>query len=404
MVNYVLSLKMSEDNMKKILFVMPSLNMGGVRSSFLNLLYELEDSNLNISVLCFDQDNMEKLPPYVKIIPTNKFLRLSAVKQSVINKESKLMGLVRLTAGFLAKKISQNIAYRLLFFTYKKLKDYDVAISFTQTPNKSLFGGCNEFVLNKVCAKKKISFIHCDYSLAGIDTDYSRKIYKKFDIIATVTNGVRESFVKCRSELAYKTKVVYHFHQFNKIKSLSEIDTCEYNKNVVNFITVARLSPEKGHERMLEGFKRLKDDGYNFCWHIVGGGSDEFERTLYQKIKDYGLSKHVIMYGRQSNPYRYMKNADVLLVTSFHEAGPMVCIEGFSLGIPAIMTNTISSEELVGEKEYGIVCESTSESLYLTVKKVIESPDKLLKYRSNISKGFVCTNELAKKQFLDIIQ
>lgn len=389
--------------MKKILFVMPSLNMGGVCSSFLNLLYELEDSNLNISVLCFDQDNIEKLPSYVKIIPTNKFLRLSAVKQSVINKESKLMGIVRLTVGFLAKKVSQNIAYRLLFFIYKKLKDYDVAISFTQTPNKSLFGGCNEFVLSKVEAKKKIAFLHCDYEKTGINTAYSKKIYRQFDKIAAVSDGVKAIFEKSTEDLKDKVFTVYNCHRFDNIKKLSKKGKVEYKDNLINFVTIARLSEEKGHERMLRVFAKLKELNYSFCWHVVGGGNNEFVDMFLNEVERYGISGSVKFYGYHSNPYPFIAKADMLLVPSFHEAAPMVYGEALSLCVPVLTTNTLSAYEFIEKNKFGIVCENTETALYESIKEILDNSDSIIEYKKNISNRFEATNEIAIKQFFDII-
>ena len=66
--------------------------------------------------------------------------------------------------------------------------------------------------------------------------------------------------------------------------------------------------------------------------------------------------------GEKVNPYAYMKNADYLLVPSYHEAAPLVFDEAKCLGLKIITTDTVSAKELVGT-DYGIVCENEDSAL-----------------------------------------
>jgi len=76
-----------------------------------------------------------------------------------------------------------------------------------------------------------------------------------------------------------------------------------------------------------------------------------------------GMTQSVFFYGEQTNPYRYMKNADLLLMTSFHEAAPMVIDEAVSLGIPVLTAETTSSQEMVHGRHCGRVCPNTREGI-----------------------------------------
>jgi len=388
---------------KNILFVMPNLKTGGITSAFLNLLDELRNSKLKIDVLCFDSDDVNLLPSYVNILPSNKFLRILTVNQMVINKESKILGLFRLFCGAITNLLGQGLVYKILMLSYRKTKKYDVAISFSQTANNSLFGGCNEFVLQRSVASEKISFLHCDYQKSGLDTPYSKKIYNQFDKIAAVSDGVKNLFIKCRPELKNKVFTVYNCHQFESIKNLSQKGSIKYQSDVLNFVTVARLSKEKGHERMLSVFKKLKDAGYNFCWHIIGGGTQDFVNDFTYKINEYKLSENVVMHGKQDNPYKYMLNADVLLVPSFHEAAPMVYSEALCLCIPIVSTNTLSADEFITKNSFGLVCDNNECSLFSSVKSIIDNPLLLDKYKTAIKSLFDTTNNTALNQFYKLL-
>ena len=388
---------------KKILFVMTNLKTGGIQSAFLNLLNELKNGKIDIDVLCFDTDDNKKLPSFVNPLPSNRFLRMLAVSRKQINKESMLLGLFRYFCGAFVKLFGQKYVYKLLTKSYKKLTGYDAAISFAQSENHSLCGGCNELVLYRINAKKKISFVHCDYEQAGLNTSYSREIYNQFDKIAAVSNGVKDKLINACPEFKEKISVVYNCHNFEKIISMSQEDTVKYLHDKLNFVTVARLSPEKGHKRMLSVFKKLSDEGYDFYWHIVGGGNDKYEMELSHLIECYGLNDKVKLYGNQLNPYRYMKDADILLLPSFHEAAPMVYSEAFILGLPVLSTNTLSADEFISKYEFGLVYDNDEESIYEMSKGIINNPDKIMKFQTIINNDYKPTNEMAIKQFLNII-
>lgn len=387
---------------KRILFVIPNIINGGIKSSFLNLINEISHENVDIDLLSFDDSGISDLPSFVNCLPSNVFLRMISQEQKKANEKSRLFGLFRLFCGAWVKIFGQKYLFKLLFLSYKKLSGYDVAISFSQSPNRSLSGGYNEFVLYRVCADQKVTFLHCDYKSVGINTPYSKYIYKRFDKIAAVSNGVKDVFLSECPFLRDKTYVVHNCHRISNIRNLSLEDTVEYNKDVVNFVTVARIAMEKGHIRMLDVLDRLKKEGKNFCWHIVGGGKEPIVSELKAKIESLGLDRCVKMYGDQKNPYRFLRNADFLLLPSFHEAAPMVYGEAIILGIPVVTTNTISAMEFIGESGFGMVCNNDSEGLYNAIKEILDNPKKLDKYKTSINQ-ISFTNAIAKKEFFDML-
>ena len=89
------------------------------------------------------------------------------------------------------------------------------------------------------------------------------------------------------------------------------------------------------------------------------------------------MEEQVFFLGEQKNPYRYMLNADYLLVPSLHEAAPMVFDEANIIGLPIISTNTTSAHEMVADNG-GIVCESFGEieNILIELKKNINKKNK----------------------------
>jgi len=64
-------------------------------------------------------------------------------------------------------------------------------------------------------------------------------------------------------------------------------------------------------------------------------------------IQESSMKNNIYLFGEKRNPYRYMKNADYLVLSSYHEAAPMVYDEANILGLPIISSNTISAKEMI---------------------------------------------------------
>jgi glycosyltransferase involved in cell wall biosynthesis len=153
---------------------------------------------------------------------------------------------------------------------------------------------------------------------------------------------------------------------------LSAENTVIYDPDVINILTVGRLSEEKGHMRVVDALFKLKEDGYKFCWHIVGNGPEA--EKLAEIAEEYNMSRNIVLHGDTENPYRYYVNADVLLVPSYHEAAPMVFGEAEYFRLPVLATKTTSTQELVIDKNIGIVTENSDEGILKGLEYVFKNP------------------------------
>lgn len=361
----------------EVLFVMTTMRTGGIATSLHNLLHELvNDTNYHLTLLLFDDSFVidADIPEGVDVITAGQLPRVIALSQNETFSIDKKLAYKRLFAGFLAKFFSQELAYTYLFRGFNLNRHWDVAISCTQSaPNHHLYGGCNEFVLNKINATKKLTFIHCDYISYGLKSRYNHKIYSSFNCIATVSDSVRRVFLEAEPSLSSKTITIYNCHDVRRILEKSEMDPIKTEKSFFNIVTVARLSEEKGHVRALNAIGRLINEGYSIKWHVVGGSNDDFIDAFSELINKHGINKNVILYGEQKNPYRIMKQCDLLLVPSIHEAAPMVFGEAEILKLPILTTETISAIELVENKKIGWVCDNSEDGIYKGLKELLDS-------------------------------
>ena len=89
---------------------------------------------------------------------------------------------------------------------------------------------------------------------------------------------------------------------------------------VPTFAAVGRLSYEKGNDRLLEACRLLHTDGFDFRLWIIGEGPERDK--LESLIREYNLEQCVKLWGFQTNPYPYMRGADLLLISADHGCDP----------------------------------------------------------------------------------
>lgn len=366
----------------RVLIVLDNIHTGGISKSLLNFLPFIS-KYAECDMLVFKRTDFKEIsiPKNVKIVNTNERLNVLGMSQSEMMRYSKRGAVLRTFLVILSRLINGNFSRKILFSSMKQLGQYDLAISYSQDVGwNTISTGCNQFVLEKVNAKKKIAYVHCDYEKFGGYDSRQEKEYGKFDKIVCVSNGCKNSFVRMFPKLENKCYVCENFININEINEKISHGCINYNKEHINFVTVCRLSEEKGIIRTIDILERLKkEQNSQFKWTIVGDGPDKVK--INQLINEKGLSNDIDLVGKKNNPFVYIKNADFFLLPSFHEAAPMVYGEAISLGVPVVTTNTISAKELIEERDYGIVCENSEEGIYSTLKNIFDGNIKLRKMK-----------------------
>ncbi|MDD4413156.1 MAG: glycosyltransferase [Oscillospiraceae bacterium] len=362
--------------MKKLLFVNNNMKIGGVQKSLCNLLIEISGL-YDITLLLFDKsgDYLNDIPSNVKVISTKSAFHCLGISQS------EAIGGWKLLRGFFvifSRVFGLPAALKLISLTQRKIIGYDVAISFLHASRSSgFYGGCNEFVLNKVISKEKITFLHCDYTQTGAANDYNNSNYRRFDKIAACSEGCRQKFLEVIPEMTDRCFVVRNCNDFREIAVLSEQEPVCYDKSYLNILTVARLGGEKGIERVIPAIYQCVQKGYNVRYHIVGDGI--MRSKLENMVKDLKIEENIFFYGNQANPYRFMKNADLLVLPSYHEAAPMVFDEAICMNLPILATKTTSTDEMILKVNAGWVCENSEDGILKALMGIASDPEALSK-------------------------
>ena len=140
---------------------------------------------------------------------------------------------------------------------------------------------------------------------------------------------------------------------------------------------MGRLADQKRQERIVEIAKILNNRGCDIEYWILGTGPRE--RELKDLVHSEGLDNVVFFKGFQSNPYPYIKTADVFLLTSQTEGYPLVICEALCLGKAIVSTKVTGANELLSG-DVGFLCGYNSLELSDAIEKVYRNPELLSFY------------------------
>lgn len=251
--------------MKRILIVNNNLHIGGVQKALINLLWAIQDKyDVTLALFCGEGSLQNELPPGVRVMKISSAYRfLGMTRDDVRNRP--LLYLGRSFFAAVTRLFGRDKAIALMALTQKRISGFDVVISYLHdSKDKAFYGGCNDFVLRHVDAKRKITFLHCDYKLCGADTVDNAGRYSQFDVIAACSQGCAQSFLSANPSLADRVRVVYNCHRTDRI--LRDAQEAEVNlpQGRINLVTVARLGAEKAVPRAIAALAMLGEMNYSY--------------------------------------------------------------------------------------------------------------------------------------------
>ena len=121
----------------------------------------------------------------------------------------------------------------------------------------------------------------------------------------------------------------------------------------VNLLSVGRYSPQKNFDNVPDICRRIRESGINAYWYIIGYGGDG--ALIRQKIQEAGMQEYVLLLGKQSNPYPYMKACDFYVQPSRYEGKSVTVREAQMLGKPVIVTNYATASSQIRQGDDGVI-------------------------------------------------
>lgn len=164
----------------------------------------------------------------------------------------------------------------------------------------------------------------------------------------------------------------------------------------------ARFVQEKRYDILIQAFIKLKQNIKNARLMILGDG--ELRDSIHAMIPNE-LKETVAFLGFQNNPYYFMHNSDVFVLTSDYEGFPNVIIEAFACGLPVVATNCKSGpkEIITNEKDGYVVPVGDAESVADKLEKIIRNPElRSIMSENAISKAQEYSLDYIGHKYLDL--
>lgn len=352
-------------DVKKIVFLINSLESGGAERVVSNLLNNLVDKN----------------DCYLILIHDYKFYNIdSRVKIITLNESKELSGITKLLRlPILAYKLSKII----------KKYEFDRIVSFL-TRSNYINVLSNIFIKHKtIINERAMPSLQYQYGLNGkINRFLIKTLYPKFDLCLSNSYGNM-------MDLKNKFEVInldYIHNPFNieMIEKISK-EEIEIKKKRFTFVTVGRLDKGKNHKLIIDAIRDIDAD----LW-IIGDG--ELKEEIEEYIRVQKLENKVYLLGKKENPFSYISKADCFVFASNHEGFPNVLIEALACELPIISTDCKSGprEILAPNSDVSFQLKDKIELTEYGILTPIKNVDKLQETMS-----LIISDESLRKNYQD---
>ena len=346
---------------RKVLFLIESLVGGGA------------EKVLSVIVKYFDYDKYE-----ITVCPiVDDGIYCDDVKSKVTDYKP----IVSYKGSFLSR-LWNRIKYKLIYsylpidWVYKMFipKGHDVEVAFCE-------GFVTKLLAHADSRSKKIAWVHTDLKdnpwpiELGIykNIEEERRTYSVLNKIVCVSQSSHQSFCDL---YGLEDKVITIYNPIDVSDICSKVGQKRVGKDgIVRLISVGRLVPQKGFDRLLKVIKRLHDNGYLVDLLILGEGAER--ETLERYVENQEMQSYVSLPGFYVNPYQKMSESDLFICSSRAEGFSLVIAEAMVLGIPIISTDCSGPNELLQGGKYGLLVDNSEEGLYEGIKLLLDDHTEL---------------------------
>lgn len=344
-------------NKTRVLFILPSLRAGGAERviSFIAQQLDPKEFDAKLLILGFEKDAVYKVdqieveflnkPRLVSAIPT-LFLKL--------RKENKRQLIV---LGSISH-VNILLGFFSLFFRRTKFVGREA----------SVVTKMNEFTTGR--SKTMVSLM--------------KLFYAKLDAIICQSNDMVIDFYQKLGIDKAKLKLIN-----NPITAHIDLIRAKRKDDELHFVTVGRLSAEKGHLRILNGLAKIKK--YNFRYHIIGSGP--LKELIETKSKELGIADKITYTPYTANVLEEVGKCDYFIQGSFVEGFPNALLESCTVGTPVIAFDAVGgTKEIVDNGVNGFIVKDEDDFAVL-----LNDVEKLRSIDNNKVVTFVVDKFNAKK-------
>jgi glycosyltransferase involved in cell wall biosynthesis len=157
------------------------------------------------------------------------------------------------------------------------------------------------------------------------------------DLVKCIAEESRRDLIDNHGIEPARTRLIYNPVDMDEISHLAAepVEHPWFSDSVPIVVNVGRLKLQKRQEVLIEAFARVRRRRRVRLALVGRGGMKE---SLVQCARDLGVLDDVLFLGFQRNPWKYMKRASLLAMSSEWEGLPCVLTEAMSLRVPIVST------------------------------------------------------------------
>lgn len=353
-------------NMKKRIFIEAHyLEIGGAEISLIGLLNAINYSRFDVDLFLYAHrgELLSLIPKEVNLLPEiPAYAQMENPLIHVFRKGFFRQGFARIKAKikyhFWANKNKPDTPEA--YFQYLdneimptlpslyNLGIYDLAINFIALKNH---------IPSKVKAKKSLTWIHTDLTSISVNPALELPAWDRYDNIISISTQATASFVKVFPSLMHKVIEVENILSSAFVRKRAEAFDAQMEFNSyggeIHLLSVGRFCYAKNYDNVPDICRRIVEAGIDVRWFIIGFGNDE--ELIRKKISENRMERHVILLGKRSNPYPYIKACDIYVQPSRYEGKSVTVREAQMLCRPVIVTNFTTASSQVQNGHDGII-------------------------------------------------
>ena len=375
---------------KRILFVGIGMYLGGTEKAFLSLARNIDYTLYDVDLLLAKREGplLDEIPKEINIFELPEFgdmFLLSSkntyktIWNSIIKKHPASAFLIfsYFIRLLFSKTQRQSIATRMWIDLMRRYAPefenvfYDAAIAFWG--DRAMF-----YTADKVKNSGRfITWLHFDYGNPKRDDSIYLPYFEKCEHIVTVSESVDAALKKALPAVSSRCVAMENLIDSANIRTLalkgeSFPDTAYKGLRI---LSVCRLSEQKGVDFIPPVLNRLRKEGYDIRWYVIGDGEKEYKLKLVEDALRLGVADIFFLLGAKDNPYGYMRDADIFALPSRFEGRPITVEEAKIMMRPIVVSRYVSAEDQLNGGEYGVITDIGEEGLYTGLKRLLDSPE-----------------------------